>query len=380
MDLYIWTWLFVDNAVSLSLDLFLSFFLFISKMTTIMLLPHDILVHIFDQIDSVAQLAICRSVCQKWNSPVEVAMFGKKISIKTEDHVIQLYGHLCKDPSKGKLIKHLDFQIEDYHLPLIYKHLLRLAFTTNIEYLTGTVRAPSFYTTLTEVAGNTCSQFTRIKMLPSGISSHSFHIVDDFLAKFNSTRMCLVTKSPLQDLYYDSLDNSIVERAYALRYVLFDNCFTGGWQELELSLKYCPKLKALACVHFTQERRRMTRVEVHSWIITANVSKVLSLETIWLKTVELCPELLEYLMFKYPNVQVIRLRSMSSSAQWNVLCRVLNAIKDVKQKDLTFWLPANVAVDNMKQFAASRSEAIRFQKETFQGELKMVMKIKTEPF
>ena len=114
-------------------------------------IPIGILHTTISFIDTSKQLGECRLVCKRWDPLAEKAMFGQKINIPHHEAAWAFYDHLMKDPSKGKLVKHLN--IGDIYPTTVQlrRRLLQLTFSSNIEILEGESCPPEFFEDMIDI-------------------------------------------------------------------------------------------------------------------------------------------------------------------------------------------------------------------------------------
>ncbi|KAL9536962.1 hypothetical protein MBANPS3_012211 [Mucor bainieri] len=269
-------------------------------MASINTLPQELLFALLNCIDSVAHLAQCRLVSKAWNEPATRAMLGKKITIKSDKDAFKLYRHLFRDSSKLSLVKHLHFELSGNDLPFIIEELLQSTFTPSIQRLTGSVKADKFFTTLFDIAGPLPSRFDQLEELPT-YTGASQAIFDQRLLKFASIHkkftLTIVRTTTSTVVWSDEFHKFQHLTTFTLKGI------PHGMLNIELVIKRCHHLKTLNLQDIDyggQTMTRMTTEEVTSWA-TSNVCKEKTLETLNIKA--LCrPELIEYLVFKYPNV------------------------------------------------------------------------------
>lgn len=159
-------------------------------------LPIEILPTILSFIDSTSHLASCRLVCRMWNSFAEDAMLSRRIDICRIEAAWAFYDYIVRNPSKGRLIKHLDmgeFNLATYELN---RRLLRLIFTPNLETLSGEYCRPEFYDEMTRIAKETSTDFKKLTVIPHP-------------SKFPSSygNAAVLFKDTLQDLFVNISSN-----------------------------------------------------------------------------------------------------------------------------------------------------------------------------
>ncbi|CAO3615411.1 unnamed protein product [Mucor fragilis] len=148
-------------------------------------LPDELIAKIIDYSESTAGVAMCRLVCKRWNYLAEPLMFGKHIIIRSEAAALSLYGHLCRNPRYGKLVKRIHFQDSDI-MCILQQGLLRFIFTPNIEQMRGQMPfGYSFFQTIIEIANSSPAKFDKLQVLPHPL--YYSNIYDDALIAFKDT-------------------------------------------------------------------------------------------------------------------------------------------------------------------------------------------------
>ncbi|GAN01952.1 hypothetical protein MAM1_0014d01389 [Mucor ambiguus] len=336
-------------------------------MTTINSLPDELLSCIFDYIASITQLTACRLVCRKWNFPAETAMFSKKIKITSEEQAIVLYGCLFRDPSKGRLIKHLDFSIRVHELPVIYYYLLDLAFTPYIEQLTGFVEAEDFFTALGDIANDSIEEFSKLRTLPKGPNQN---IVLQALICLNVRSLTigsdfLMSNAPMLGRFLSLTELEILG-------------YKKNWQDLDTILKCCPDIIILKFVGLKHGPTVKSIADVSTWL-AARVTKQMNLEKLEFKNSTVSAEVAEYIRYKYPNIRTTMCDGYNEAGyRYNTfysLHRVLNAMRDLYIEQATLILSSESTLMWSLEFAQSRKEYIRFQIDKNEN---LIMKVKFE--
>ncbi|CAO0801186.1 unnamed protein product [Mucor circinelloides] len=352
-------------------------------MPTISALPQELLFAILNNVPNVKQLAQCRLVCKRWEESATKAIFAKKITIKSEEQAFKLYRHLYRDTSKVPLIKHLHFELDDDDLHFLVKELLQLTFTPSIQRFTGFAKADRFFTTLFNIVDRSPSSFDQLEEMTK-YTGVDMSILDQRRLKFGS----IIRTFSLRVVKNNTFTNSTV--IWSDHFHLFRNLteFTlmgapSGLNGIEQIIEGCHYLSTLSLVNMDyggQTVAKMTTEEVISWA-SNNVNKEESLKTLSIKT--LCrPELIEYLLFKYPNVANITIdgRFWSSSNDLVVdhanLSRVLDAVKRIRQKQLKLILPPTIIImKNALEFFTTPDEVITFGIKPIQGQTQLVMEM-----
>ncbi|KAL9554018.1 hypothetical protein MBANPS3_003002 [Mucor bainieri] len=213
-------------------------------MATIASAPKEIQLNIFRNITSVSQIAQCRLVCKQWDAAAEMAMFGKKITLKTELQAINLYAHLCKDIRKGSMIRHLHFDLKGAELPLIYMALLNVALSSNIERLTGIVQTDNFFTALVDIAESKETKFSKLKELPTRTDGVHCLAAVKAMIYFKKTTTLVYSANYSEA---DTLD--LMGELGNLTHLQLRGSFR-SFEELDNVLSRCKHLKSLEIVDF----------------------------------------------------------------------------------------------------------------------------------
>lgn len=352
-------------------------------MPTISTLPRELLFAILNNVPNVKQLAQCRLVCKHWDESATKAIFAKKITIKSEEQAFKLYRHLYRDMSKVSLLKHLHFELDGDDLHFIVKELLQLTFTPSIQRFTGFARADRFFTTLFNIIDRSPSSFDQLKDMTK-YTGVDMSISDQRLLKFGSI-VRILSLGVFKEIA--SVNSTVIwiDHLHVFRN-LTEFTLKGapnGLNNIEQIIEGCHYLSTLNLENMDyggQIMAKMTTEEVISWA-SNNVNKEESLRTLSIKT--LCrPELIEYLLFKYPNVANITIdgRFWSSSNDLVVdhanLSRVLDAVKRIRQKQLKLILPPTIIImKNALEFFTTPDEVITLGIELIQGQTQLVMKM-----
>ncbi|KAL9538939.1 hypothetical protein MBANPS3_010577 [Mucor bainieri] len=324
-------------------------------------------------METAAELAQLRTVCRNWDDPAAKAMFGRKIFIKSELGAIKLYRHLFRDPPKIPLIRHLDFNLDTTELPIIVEELLHLAFKPNIRWLTGTVKAEKFFTTVFDIVDNSPQEFDKLEKMPEldgqtvAIAAKRLILIKNFTS---CIKMSISRTSEKLDQFPILTGLTIAGHA-------------NGLQAIENVLKHCPHLLEVNFEDFQWDDPNNTRVmlkeEVDAWV-SANVKKDTVMETIVINST--CrPELVEYMTSKYTNIEQIEIDGQLWMPSHNLslsngnLERILNAISKVQVKQIRLILPASTKMKDAVKISKSRSENIEFDLEDIDGTEELILKL-----
>ncbi|KAL9548196.1 hypothetical protein MBANPS3_005811, partial [Mucor bainieri] len=278
-------------------------------MTTGSSLPLEIFLRIFDYVDSVKGLAQCRLSCKRWDRLAEYAMFGKQLTI-TYANSLSFYHQLQKKPANAQRIKHLCFDIVDCTDVIV--EILRLAVTPSIERIEGTIRYLDdlFYKEL--IAIGTVTKLTNLRAIPYPYIYSEIH-----------TESLLLFKDTLQELHHGFGDfyfmpPDIFEKLDEFKCLkkLSTHCVFDSIAELDAILDGAHQLQELEIHREVGAGDLWLEDDVQSWLHD-NVQVVPSLTKVrfchdkdesWLDDeyiYGISPWLMEYLFFKYPNIDYL---------------------------------------------------------------------------
>ncbi|GAN06481.1 hypothetical protein MAM1_0124c05965 [Mucor ambiguus] len=305
--------------------------------------------------DSVADLAKLRLVCKSWNAIAEPLMFRGRIKIKSSYAALALYGHLYKQPSYGKFIKYLHFD-DDYIPMTIQRGLLNLSFTPNMERITGEIDDDDFYLMMNSIADKSRDKFDKLEAIPHP----SYYSVVYNLTLLNF-------KSTLQEIIYSLRDESDEEFSpgwdFSSKFESFVNLVKLELEadleavfDLEGTLIGCSRLQELTLkAHFNDKVH--VKSEVEAWA-PSNVKIVDTVRKLVIAR-ECRSDLLEYLLFKYPNTSTIDIDAARPLITANNnLHRTLNAIKTVRYHKVKIAVNTGNLIESLRFLIA---DGIRFR-------------------
>ncbi|KAL9550942.1 hypothetical protein MBANPS3_004489 [Mucor bainieri] len=262
-------------------------------MTNISLLSNQILMHVFSQLDEMAQIAECRLVCKAWNIPGERAMLGHIVKISADNAKMQtLYSVLNKEPTKGSWIKHLHFEINaDKPCPQIIRNMLPLAFTPNIEAITGYISGAELFEVLLTILQHSPVPFDKLKVqqLSSDLNECPLNLALEF--KGSLQELQLVVSEPIVNKVQG------FQRLMALSLT----AFLGSIASLDKLLDNCPHLQEMC---FKTWYWRVDRPIDLYWSPEA-IRRNNTLELLIIKGLECPPDMMEYLAYKFANLKTI---------------------------------------------------------------------------
>ncbi|KAF1806708.1 hypothetical protein V8B55DRAFT_1569751 [Mucor lusitanicus] len=295
--------------------------------------------------DSVVNLAQLRLVCKSWNAIAEPLMFSRGIQIKSSNAALSLYGHLHRRPSYGKLIRNLHFE-EVYVPAAIQRGLLQLVFTPNMERITGEIDDDEFYLLMNNIASKGRDRYDKLKAIPHPAFFSAVYCVA--LLNFKSTLEEITyslqdengeATSPSWDLSssFDSFVNLVKFELEVDLDAMFD---------LESTLAGCSQLQELTVKAHLNDKIH-AKSEVEAWAPT-NVKIVGTVKKLVIHR-ECRSDLLEYLLFKYPNTDRIEIDVMKPliTSSYN-LYRTVKVIKAIRSHKVKFTVKNDDLIDSLR--------------------------------
>lgn len=309
-------------------------------------LPLEVWSIVFYQVGSVKALAECRLVCKAWDPLVERAMFSQKLVFIKGDTITKFYNHLVKRPSLGQSINEMYFyRLHTTELGF-EKHFFELAFTPNIRKIEGEI-SKELLRYLLEIARNSDKEFSKLESLPRP----PYEFTDTHAAAFLYFRKSLVqlhlTISRNDNEAMMSILNRLNEFENLNELSLEFYRGINDLMELENILRKCPRLLTLELEVDWERNVLMETAELKEWA-KSNVEQspnacVLNLGG------ESIPEIIEYLLYRYPNSRCATIGHYSSTE--GSVPRILKAIKELDYVTLHTWYMPNMEV--FKSYAST---------------------------
>ncbi|KAL9540588.1 hypothetical protein MBANPS3_009598 [Mucor bainieri] len=350
-------------------------------MQAILSLPEELSLAILSKL-SIKQLAECRLVCKHWSLLAARTMLGKRITIDSEAQALKLYSYLSRDPSKAAIIRYMRFKLDSPDLPFVVYCLLQLTFNANTIKMTGRVKSDKFFTALFDIADRAPpSTFSQLQQLPTYTGQNSK----------TTDRKYLTFKSAVRSFSLGIAGDALPSVGRINWVDLFDqfpNLTTltlsgapSGFNDIESKLKNCHHLKHLYLrdlFYGGLTMNDMTRGQVMTWA-SSKVHKEKSLRSLSIEVL-IRPELIEYLLFKYPHVRSIILRGRlwfrdrSLRLEHDGMNRILDSLKTIRHKQITFVLPTHIEMREVIEYMATRDENVDFFIEEFDGQDELAQK------
>lgn len=279
-------------------------------------LPVEALTIAFKAIPDVKQVAECRLVCKAWDPVAERAMFGNTLRIKSIDKLTEITEHLAKKPSLGPSICHIAFggdydnkfdgnyNMEDTQL---IKKFLRLAFTPNIKAVQEHSLNKELIEHMIEIARQSRTKFDKLENLPlSCYSIEDIHvkIMYQFRESLKKLELTLSEGDPPVKFLLDHLE----EFGNLTKLTLYIKKKT-SLKELEDILTKCHQLKEICAGMEHDNGLLINTAELKTWL-AKKAKKNADVYTIQL-AFGVCPGVVDYLYYKYPNVSRAAVRNPS---------------------------------------------------------------------
>ncbi|KAL9549991.1 hypothetical protein MBANPS3_004930 [Mucor bainieri] len=292
-------------------------------------LPHELKINIFDRIEDKAQLTACRLVCKQWDSIAERAIFSKTLEIKgnNESFIVKLYYHLANKPALSLLINSIHISGHYKGRSLLYKKLLQLAMSPSLEQIQGSYFSKDTENLIYQIVLSSPHKFNRIKRIPvqeeSNLSRKCQYALRDSLEYMSLSidggksnivldHLNEFTKLDCLDLDYSNISD-IVELDHTLHrlrnvtklklFVHSDWHFMGESNTPKTS--YIPKSSNQMTTWLAQNVEKDEGMK--SIVEVANTED------------EYWPNLVDYLTYKYPNLQFLKIAALYSPIDIDIL-------------------------------------------------------------
>ncbi|KAI8647573.1 hypothetical protein BD408DRAFT_479038 [Parasitella parasitica] len=356
-------------------------------MTTETLFPLEVIEIILSFVDTAEELGKLSLVCKNWKPIAMNIMHTKMISVKSELGALKLYEHLSQYPEKIAAITHLDFHFDSEDLPVIIEQILRLALTPNIYKLTGAVKSDKFFTTLFKIMDDKLLEFDNLVILPYFTGKNNAILLAQVLRfkdKHESLALVVNERKTRSELFRQLL--SQLDKFKKLNYLKLTG-FACGLEDTEFVLRRTFRLKGTLEIQnfeFNQDNAMtsMTTEQVEFWA-TQNVRKLGILKTLIIET-DCRPEYIEYLLYKYPKVEHIKIRGkllcphLDKISINKALQRIVEAVKNVPCKQIDLVIPtlhdiSSFSVPKLK----NNKETLGFCVDQYQNERNLFLTYKS---
>lgn len=252
-------------------------------------------------------------------------MFGKQITIRSEADALSLYGHLCRNPRHGNLVKRVHFQDSDISCAL-QEGLLSFIFKPNMEEMTGVLQFEyAFFHNMCRIANTSATKFDKLRVLPHPLY-HS-NTYDDTLIAFKDTlRDVVLVLGSDHTQAGRGIINYMMDFKSLVHLTLKGSL--GTLFLMEDILQHCTTLKELSLqLHLTDNIHEKAFVENWAAPIVRTVSSV---EKVTFKE-ECRSDQLEYIRIKYPQIKtlIIDMDSKPLIVSRNNIKRIIKAMIEV---------------------------------------------------
>ncbi|KAL9542900.1 hypothetical protein MBANPS3_008373 [Mucor bainieri] len=253
-----------------------------------------------NSIHSFEDLTQCRLVCTRWNQLAERAMFARPIFLPSISRAKAFLRHLQRNPQMGKLVTYLDLGIVKNKHVHVYLDLLPIVFTPAIHTLQGSINAPVFYRHLVSIAKASDTRFSKLKVIPTQLLRGS----KDFY------KAVYYFRKTLQQLYISWYDPSqtpwhVFNRLNEMSRltVLTIDSEVSSVLTLDRMLSNCKQVRILNVMLLGVMPQVMPKARLLNWM-EIHVEKVPSVTNLFMEKSRQ-PDVIEYLLYKYPNVKEV---------------------------------------------------------------------------
>lgn len=246
-------------------------------------------------------------------------------------------------------------------IPPIFEYLMDIAFTPTMEELTGLVYTKKFFNILVSIAERYSLEFVNLKRIPKYAHDNDGYMSARTLKQLQASALSIDIQ-PFS--YAETLNWKVIKLLDKFKYLrsLELKGEIDTWSIVDPVLKKCHTLETLTFygLHIGDFETSTDRQEVHSWVIIHKVIKEFSLKAIEFKSSVFSPPLIEYLMYKYPNVTKFTVTRRYLHLAFEELQRIMDSIKRVQYKELTFILQYDVSMWEAIAFAEFCSDKVEF--------------------
>ncbi|KAL9558959.1 hypothetical protein MBANPS3_000660 [Mucor bainieri] len=298
-------------------------------------LPTEVWINIFTHIESRSTLIKCRRTCREWDPLAERAIFSGKLFLPLNDTKLkQLHQHVSRKPALGRYPREIRINGIglDNKIDLVMSLLKLLVNSNTISITCDGHFSQEMFDTLYKMLQQPPLNACKFKMIPRSTCTEQYW---ETLCKFKDT---------LQDANLD-LDliagdgvNAQLKGFKSLKLLEFSRRRFASILELDDLLSTLPQLESMtATIDFTEgEYVSKSTAELETWFAEQNIAKNDSLKELVLccyPVPSYLNNLIEYLMFKYPNLEALKLDDLDAIDD---LDHLLTAIKHVPFKDIRY--------------------------------------------
>ncbi|KAG2199546.1 hypothetical protein INT46_001246 [Mucor plumbeus] len=275
-------------------------------------LPSELWIEIFYKINSFTQLEQCSLVSQRWKKLAESVIFNRNITLTDDIDARAFVNYFTSNKEKRGRIKYLTMMPQ--YVPLgSFNEVLSLALTRNMEFFNGAVEGVEFFKVLLGIVGYK-SKFKKLKTIPSAWTYSN--VYDKLLYVFRNTLVDVKVniRRPLFDkkVRWDTLRR--LDKLKNLKSFSF-NSYIHNIEETESILKNCNFLEELT-IHLSLKNEIKNAHDIYIWM-EENVKRNFTLKYLRVKVGQTYHSyLIDYLMYKYPNVKVVVIDNLPFKEAW----------------------------------------------------------------
>ncbi|KAL0145330.1 hypothetical protein V8B55DRAFT_1292105, partial [Mucor lusitanicus] len=272
-------------------------------------LPAEIWSSIFDHVKSRRQLIQCRLVCKAWDPLAERAMFGQVLFFGNINTLTVFYHHLVRKPFLGRCIKKIHFEGLNLDSLPFHKSFLELAFTPSIKSVQGIDSDESFKIML-DIAQGSADRFKKLAYLSLPPTFHK-SIHTELALCFRKTLKELVFMIGFGDESYQSELRSLqpllnrLDKFESLASLSIE--LSGEIDSMDIFddiLNRCNHLLKLTIgIDNFRDSAWLGREEMREWMVrnVTKCSNACGLHITFMHN----PQIVEYLLYKYPNANKV---------------------------------------------------------------------------
>ncbi|KAL0141764.1 hypothetical protein V8B55DRAFT_1595698 [Mucor lusitanicus] len=267
--------------------------------TTIDSLPCEVLINIFNCLDSFVEMLVCSHVNKRWRELCPSVMCSRNLTIETEQEATLFYWFLDVNEDKRRLIKHItvintgeEFEGTERMLDLL---------TNSLETLDGKAYSAMFYIMFPnpEVVGTV---FSKLKTIPDASGYHNIY-----------NKLLYNLRHSLEKIEMGFPDN-----------------FDTSYSNTEAIIKNCDALHDLT-IYLRPSNGTGVSGDFDTWL-REHVRQIYSLKTLKIIIRQDCyPSLTKYLFHKYPNVETVIFEQLFTNYNWTTN-NILGILQDIKAK------------------------------------------------
>ncbi|CEP15993.1 hypothetical protein [Parasitella parasitica] len=304
-------------------------------------LPNELWLMVFQQINDTKCLAQCRLVCKLFDSLAEKALFRQNLDLTTVDKIKKFLYHLN---SKPKIARYINFiHLSDVAPLHLQRRLLNQALTPNIKSLTGEMRENVFDHFL-NILQRSPDKFSQLQVLPNFPNlCRKRNPGGIFVPTCNYGQVLLYFKESLKQLTIQvqpsdlpQISESVIFRLNEFQNLTFlDLDFQiynrlddlNSYLGLDYILSNCTMNLEILYLHWRAKLTFMEKEDFKTWLQRNDVEQAPNLGELKITGVS-SPHILEYLLYKYPNVSKLAIHNLDDFSD--------RIVKEIQNMDSLF--------------------------------------------